>query len=231
MDPDFLDAIYFYHGILEAYEIVGKELIGEDVLEKHAIPRMVYYVKNFLPREFKDKKEEELTGELAKFLSDLKTKINSQEKFNVSLLEVWQLRAAIFGYESAFLEILGDNVIKNYVLKRIPEILSLYLPQVFSAEDSTLKEKLQGFASYLKKQKFVKYANFSIKGGKVRFNVNHCAFAGIHDSDAYKQRKTRFCPWGMMVLAIVNAHEQKEFPIQSTTFATKGTITQLQIFD
>lgn len=231
MESDFLDAVYFYYGILEAYEIVGQELIGVDVLEKHAVPRMVYYVNNFLPKAYRNTTENELTNQITSFLSDLKMKVANQEKFQITLEEVWQLRAAIFGYESAFLEILGENVIRNYVLKRIPEILAVYLPEVFSAENKSLKQKLQGFAQFLKSQKFVKYANFSMKNGNIKFNVNHCAFASIHDSDAYREKKIRFCPWGMMVLAIVNEHEQKEFPISSSTFATRGTITELQIFD
>lgn len=231
MEGNFLDAVYFYYGILEAYEIVGEELIGVDVLEEHAVPRMVYYVNNFLPKDYRGSSDGEMKSQLTSFLSNLKMKVTNQEKFSITLQEVWQLRAAIFGYESAFLEILGENVIKNYVLKRIPEILAVYLPEVFSAENKSLDEKLQGFANFLKSQKFVKYANFSSKNGKVKFNVNHCAFANIHDSEAYREKKIRFCPWGMMVLAIVNEHEQKEFPISSSIFATRGTITELKILE
>ena len=229
MESSFLDAAQFYYGILEAYELVGQELIGPDVLDKQAIPRMIYYVQKFLPKQHQGKSDQEMTSEMHEFLNNLKTKVSNQEKFNLSLNEVWQLRAAIFGYESAFLEILGDNVIKKYVLNRIPEILAVYLPDVFASESTSLETKLDHFAKFLKKEKFVKYANFSVKGGKVKFNVNHCAFSGIHDSEAYRERNTRFCPWGMMALSIVNAHEQKEFPISGTKFATKGTITELKI--
>ena len=47
-----LEGAFLYMGILDAYEAVGAELIGPNVLEEHVIPRMVYYVREFLPEIF-----------------------------------------------------------------------------------------------------------------------------------------------------------------------------------
>ncbi|MCY3412436.1 MAG: hypothetical protein INQ03_12435 [Candidatus Heimdallarchaeota archaeon] len=229
MDESYLDAVYFYYGILESYEVVGQELIGESVLEDHVVPRMTYYVKNFLPKLYNKISENEIKTDVISFLTQLKDRIEVHDTNKIPKQDIWLLRAAIFGYESSFLEILGENVIKQYVLKRIPEILAVYLPEVFTGRDKSLEEKLQQFAEYIKIQNFAKITNFELNNGKIIFSVNKCAFADIHSSDAYLEKKTRFCPWGMMVLAIVNDHQEKEFPIQGTTFVTRGTITELEI--
>lgn len=230
MKSSHLDAVYFYYGILEAYEIVGEELIGSNVLQEQVIPRMLYYVRNFLPSK-SSRDDDELAIELMSFMKNLKDRVSDPDHHDITLIEIWRLRAAIFGYESAFIEILGDSVIKKYVLKRIPEILTVFLPEVFTDEKRSLEEKLQYYTNYLIENKFAKFATFSIKNDEVTFNVNKCTFADIHDSDAYLEKKTRFCPWGMMMLAIVNAHKDREFPIESSTFVTRGAITKLKMID
>ena len=51
-DDQQLEAVFLYMGILDAYEAVGTELIGPNVLDEHVLPRMVYYVQEFLPEIF-----------------------------------------------------------------------------------------------------------------------------------------------------------------------------------
>jgi hypothetical protein len=226
-----INAVYLYYGILEAYETVGQELIGPNVLQDQVIPRMKYYVKSFVPSVYQNIPEEKVEEVLKKFLEDLKSRVQAQNTSEISLEDIWELRAAIFGYENAFLEILGDSVIKNYVLKRISDILTVYLPEAFTSESKSLAEKLKLFENYLKSNEFVKYANFAINKDKVRFNVNHCTFARIHDSEAYLEQKTRFCPWGMITQAIVNSHSDEEYPMIASLFTTRGTVTKLEVLN
>jgi len=72
-----LDAVFLYMGILDAYEAVGTELIGSNVLKEHVLPRMVYYVREFLPEIFSERSNaDELVNELDRFLQDFKQKVN-----------------------------------------------------------------------------------------------------------------------------------------------------------
>lgn len=232
MSSSAINAVYLYYGILEGYEVVGQELLGDDVVQNHVVPRMKYYVDNFLPFLFQEETDKEIESSLVSFLDELKEKVSNNQTEDITLNDIWELRAAIFGYESAFIELLGENVIKNYVLGRVSDILTIYLPDIFTSDQMTLSEKLQSFASYLKSKEYVKYANFSISGNKkVRFNVNQCEFSRIHDSEAYKQGKVRFCPWGMIVQAIVNSHELDQFPLKGSIFTTRGTITKLEVLN
>ena len=60
----------------------------------------------------------------------------AQEKGNLEGLtmdEIWKLRAAIFGYETVFINILGEAAIKDYVFVRMADILASYLPENFFA--------------------------------------------------------------------------------------------------
>ncbi|UCH05609.1 MAG: hypothetical protein JSW05_05445, partial [Candidatus Thorarchaeota archaeon] len=145
-----LDAVFLYMGILDAYEAVGIELIGPDVLDEHVLPRMVYYVQEFLPEIFSERSEpSELVQELRDFLRDFKERVNkARERGSAEGLtkeDIWKLRAAIFGYESVFIKIVGESAIKNYVLVRISDILSAYLPPRLMDPNVNLKDKLQGF--------------------------------------------------------------------------------------
>jgi hypothetical protein len=234
MENNSNDAVLLYYGILEAYEDVGKELIGPDVVEKHIIRKMSYYIKNFIPDFTLPNSEGELEQALKNFLLETKEKIKlvvekpDQIIFNNE--NVWELRAAIFGFESVFIELLGEHIIKEYVFSRIAEILSIYLPGSFTKEGS-LEDKLHVYTSYLTDHKLVKYSNFSIKelNGKklVKVRANKCIFAQIHDSEAYMQAKVRFCPWGMIGSSIVTSHEGTNASIESCQFVTRGTITTI----
>ncbi len=232
-----LDAVFIYGGILDAYEAVGVELIGENVVEEHVIPKMVYYVKEFLPEVFSTKAEspENLTKELNEWLIEFKQKIEKARELEsgsiFTMNEIWQLRAAIFGYESVFIDILGETAIKNYVFKRIADILSSYLPDSFIYEGNqpltSLEEKLDSYVSSIKSKKFVEYANYKIKDEQVIITANRCEFSKIHDSEAYRNANVRFCPWGMIGSAILTSHRGKETTIDSCLFTTKGSKTTI----
>ncbi len=140
-----LGAVFLYMGILDAYEAVGTELIGTNVLAEHVLPRMVYYVREFLPEVFSDRADSEaLVIELSEFLDAFRSKINqARQQFSAqdfTMEEIWKLRAAIFGYESVFIKILGDAAIRNYVLVRISDILAAYLPEDLLNPKIELKE-------------------------------------------------------------------------------------------
>ncbi|WXG41721.1 MAG: hypothetical protein WED07_13320 [Candidatus Freyarchaeum deiterrae] len=228
-----LEAVFLYNGILEAYEAVGIELIGPNVLEEHVLPRMVYYVREFLPEIFSEKGDsDKLISELKSFMSRLKKKVErtSEERAAqaFTMEEIWELRAAIFGYESVFINILGDTAIKNYVFKRLADILSAYLPAAFIGEKVPLKDKLDAYTKYIQEKKFVKYARATVtEDNKVKVVANGCAFAKIHDSDAYLKANTRFCPWGMIGSAILTSHENRETSIDSCMFTTRGSISDI----
>ncbi len=148
-----LEAVFLYRGILDAYDAVGTELIGPNVLEEHVLPRMVYYVKEFLPEIFSKRAESaKLVDELRTFLKYFHKKVDeAQDKGSVRELtmnEIWQLRAAIFGYESVFINILGDAAIKDYVFVRMADILASYLPEQLLNPSISLAEKLQGYVVY-----------------------------------------------------------------------------------
>ncbi|MHA1947155.1 MAG: hypothetical protein ACXAC6_03805 [Candidatus Hodarchaeales archaeon] len=230
---EVLDAVFIYGGILDAYEAVGAELIGENVVEEHVIPKMVYYVKEFLPEIFSAKTHspDKLSNELNEWLSEFKSKIEKARELGsgsiFTMNEIWQLRAAIFGYESVFIDILGEAAIKNYVFKRIADILSSYLPDSFIYKGdqtlSNLEDKLKAYINNIKSKKFVEYANYRIKDDQVIITANRCEFSKIHDSEAYRNANVRFCPWGMIGSAILTSHQGKETTIDSCLFTTKGS--------
>ncbi|MHA2104939.1 MAG: hypothetical protein ACW981_16040 [Candidatus Hodarchaeales archaeon] len=232
------EAMFLYYGILEAYESVGLELIGNDVIEKHVIPKMSYYLKEFIPDFEIPNTKGELEEELLNFLKESKEKITraskNQDDISFTNENVWELRAAIFGFESVFIEILGEHVIKEYVFSRIADVLSIYLPDSFS-KSGTLDDKFSAYTKYISQHELVKFSNFSItdkKGTKqVKVRANKCIFAKIHDSDAYLDAKVRFCPWGMIGSAILANHEGKETTIRSCQFTTRGTISDIFIQD
>jgi len=230
---DVLDAVLIYSGILDAYEAVGIELIGENVVDEYVIPKMVYYVKEFLPEVFSTRPQ---ASELKTWLDDFKRKIEEARELetgeNFTMNEIWELRAAIFGYESVFIDILGEVAIKNYVFKRIADILSAYLPDSFIFEGETtlssLEAKLKAYINYIREKKFVQYANYKIVGESVSITANRCAFSKIHDSEAYRNSNVRFCPWGMIGSAIVASHKGKETNIDSCLFTTRGSVSKIQ---
>ena len=130
-----LEAVFLYRGILDAYDAVGRELIGSNVLEDHVLPRMVFYVNEFLPEIFSKRADStQLVGELRVFLDYFHKKVDeayeNQSTQGLTMEEIWKLRAAIFGYESVFINILGDAAIKDYVFVRIADILASYLPSM-----------------------------------------------------------------------------------------------------
>ncbi|MHA2065003.1 MAG: hypothetical protein ACXABY_11570 [Candidatus Thorarchaeota archaeon] len=228
-----LDAVFFYMGILDAYEAVGTELIGPNVLNEHVLPRMVYFVNEFLPEIFSEKGDSsELVAELGQFLQDFKARVtNAREKGTAEGLikeDIWKLRAAIFGYESVFIQILGDAAIKNYVFIRIADILSAYLPDSLMDPTKSLLDKVQAFAGFLKEHGFVGYARAVVTKDGIKIAANKCEYAKIHDSEAYKNLNVRFCPWGMIASAIVAAHEGKEANLESSIFTTRGSVSEIK---
>jgi len=230
---DARDAVFLYMGILDAYEAVGRELIGPDVLDVHVLPRMVYYVKEFLPEIFSEESNpDQLVTELRNFLQEFRRNVDRARQVgsaqNLSMEDIWKLRAAIFGFESVFIKILGDAAIKNYLFARIADILSSYLPQNLLDPRSPLEKKLTDYANYIRNNKFVKYARVTVGEDAITVVANKCAFAKIHDSDAYRSLHVRFCPWGMIASAIVAAHEGKETNLQSSTFTTRGSVSRLK---
>ncbi|MFX0085141.1 MAG: hypothetical protein ACFFAU_05675 [Candidatus Hodarchaeota archaeon] len=237
MSNEVLDAVFIYGGILDAYEAVGTELIGENVVPDYVLPKMVYYVKEFLPEIFSKKSSdsEQLVYELRRWLDEFKLKIEKAREMEsgsiFTMEEIWQLRAAIFGYESVFIDILGEAAIKNYVFRRIADILSAYLPVSFVYDDNkplkTIESKFKAYLNYIKEKKFVEYANYKIKGDQIIITANRCAFSKIHNSDAYRNANVRFCPWGMISSAILTSHEGKETTIDSCLFTTKGSVSKI----
>ncbi|MFW9854328.1 MAG: hypothetical protein ACFFFG_04680 [Candidatus Thorarchaeota archaeon] len=228
-----LDAVFLYGGILDAYEAVGMELIGPNVVEDYVLPKMVYYVREFLPGIFNKAAPdpERLVSDLRSWLDDFKLKISRARELKKSVMfsleEIWQLRAAIFGYESVFIDILGETAIKTYVFSRIADILSSYLPDVFLGEEKTLEEKLNAYLDYIREKRFVQYTSVRIKGTSVRIAANKCYFANIHKSEAYQKSNVRFCPWGMIGSAIITSHKGDRATIESCQFTTRGSISKI----
>jgi len=228
-----LEAVFLYRGILDAYDAVGTELIGPNVLDEHVLPRMVYFVKEFLPEIFsKQADSNQLVKDLKIFLNYFHKKVDeAQEKGSLEGLtmdEIWKLRAAIFGYETVFINILGESAIKDYVFVRIADILASYLPENLLDPTITLDSKLKGFANYITEHGFVKYARTSADESKITVAANGCAFARIHDSDAYQNLNVRFCPWGMIGSSIVAAHEGKGSVLKSSVFTTRGSVSEIE---
>jgi hypothetical protein len=231
-DSSQLDAVFLYMGILDAYEVVGIELIGPNVLDEHVLPRMVYYVKEFLPEIFSDRGESvELVSELKTFIVDFTSRVHAAQGeagSNFTMEEIWKLRAAIFGYESVFIDILGEAAIKDYVFIRMSDILSAYLPAELMDSSIPLNEKLAAYADYIKSLGFVEYSRVKVGKDEITVATNKCAFSKIHDSDAYNNLNVRFCPWGMIASAIIAGHEGKETVLKSSTFTTQGSISEIQ---
>jgi hypothetical protein len=232
-----LDAVFIYGGILDAYEAVGTELIGENVVSDYVIPKMVYYVREFLPEIFSRKStdQDELIRELTTWLNEFRGKIEKAREMgtgrNFTMEEIWELRAAIFGYESVFIDILGETAIKNYVFKRIADIISAYLPDSFIYDGettlTTLDAKLNSYMNTIQSKKFVEFAKYQIKDDSVVITANRCAFSKIHDSEAYRKSNVRFCPWGMIGSAIMASHRGKETNIKSCLFTTRGSVSKI----
>ncbi|MFW9805448.1 MAG: hypothetical protein ACFFFK_01805 [Candidatus Thorarchaeota archaeon] len=228
-DNQQLEAVFLYMGILDAYEAVGTELIGPNVLEEHVLPRMIYYVQEFLPEIFS---EEPSPEELEVFLNYFHKKVDQARETgstkDLTMEEIWKLRAAIFGYESVFIDILGAAAIKDYVFIRISDILAAYLPEHLLDPNVSLAEKLAGYSNYIQNHGFVKYARANVIGDKVSVAANGCAFSRIHDSDAYQNLHVRFCPWGMIGSAIVSAHEGRGTKLESSLFTTRGSVSEIE---
>lgn len=232
-DGQQLEAVFLYMGILDAYEAVGTELIGPKVQDEHVLPRMIYYVQEFLPEIFSTKTNTDtLVQELKEFLSDFHEKVEiaqtSGSTAGLSMEEIWKLRAAIFGYESVFIDILGDAAIRNYVFIRMSDILSAYLPEYLLDPTISLSEKLKGYADYIQEHGFVKFASAIVENEKIVVATNGCAFSRIHDSDAYQNLNVRFCPWGMIGSAIVAAHEGRSTSLKSSLFTTRGSVSEIE---
>ncbi|MFW9907428.1 MAG: hypothetical protein ACFFEF_02530 [Candidatus Thorarchaeota archaeon] len=228
-----LDAVFLYMGILDAYEAVGIELIGANVLDEHVLPRMVYYVKEFLPEIFSIRADStELVGELKSFMLDFSSRVHEAQSRKsgreFTMEEIWKLRAAIFGYESVFIEILGETAIKDYVFTRMSDILSSYLPENMMDPNMPLTEKLEAYAEFIKEHGFVEYARVKVGKSEITVATNRCAFAKIHDSEAYTNLNVRFCPWGMIASAIIAGHEGREALLKSSTFTTRGSVSEIQ---
>ncbi len=232
-DSSKLDAVFLYMGILDSYEAVGTELIGANVLDEHVLPRMVYYVKEFLPGIFSNRTDSEsLTAELKSFLVDFSSRVHSAqsnrsgEQFTME--EIWKLRAAIFGYESVFIDILGDAAIRDYVFVRMSDILASYLPNSLTDPSIPLQDKLQAYVEYIRRNGFVEYARVKIGKKEIVVAANKCEFAQIHDSEAYTNLNVRFCPWGMIASAIIAGHEGRETLLKSSTFTTRGSVSEIE---
>ena len=108
------------------------------------------------------------------------------------------------------------------------DILASYLPENLLDSGIPLKEKLQSYANFLSDHGFVNYARASADKDKVVIAANGCAFARIHDSDAYQKLEIRFCPWGMIGSAIVAAHEGKGTVLKSSLFTTRGSVSEIE---
>ncbi len=224
------DAIFLYFGILEAYKTVGEELLGEGVVHKQVIPRMGYYIESFLPELQMD------NSDLKQMVDTLWNKIdraieNPGTELQMEMEDAWKLRAVIFGFENAFLEILGDQAIKEYVFNKITDYLVHYLPPEITSQNVDLNQKLEMYLDYLKTNGFIKAGKVKIKQNQVEFSANHCAFAKIHDSPAYRDGKTRYCPWGMIANSILVHHNKAPIESTSTRFTTRGSITYLKMLE
>jgi hypothetical protein len=224
-----LEAVFLYMGILDAYEAVGTELIGPNVLEEHVLPRMIYYVQEFLPEIFSDKPSAE---ELGVFLNYFHKKVEQAQESgstkDLTMEEIWKLRAAIFGYESVFIDILGEAAIKDYVFIRMSDILAAYLPEYLLDPKVSLSEKLTGYSKHIQDHGFVKFASAKVNADGITVAANGCAFSRIHDSDAYQNLNVRFCPWGMIGSAIVSAHEGTGTTLESSLFTTRGSVSKIE---
>ncbi|MFX1607111.1 MAG: hypothetical protein ACFFDD_14550 [Promethearchaeota archaeon] len=228
-----LEAVFLYLGILDAYNAVGRELIGPNVLDEHVLPRMIYYVQEFLPEIFSQRTTSDaLIDELKTFLSDFHKKVDEAQSSGstegLTMEEIWKLRAAIFGYESVFIEILGDAAIRDYVFIRMSDILAAYLPEFLLDPNVSLAEKLNGYAKHIHEHGFVKFARAKVDSGKITVATNGCAFSRIHDSEAYQNLNVRFCPWGMIGSAIVSAHEGRGTSLKSSLFTTRGSVSEIE---
>jgi hypothetical protein len=142
--------------------------------------------------------------------------------------EIWKLRAAIFGYESVFIDILGEAAIKDYVFVRISDILASYLPGSMMDATISLERKLDAYTEYIRSNGFVEYARVKVSRKEITVAANKCAFARIHDSKAYTNLNVRFCPWGMIASAIVSGHRASETALKSCTFTTRGSVSKIQ---
>ena len=116
-------------------------------LDEHVLPRMVYYVREFLPEIFSDRADStQLVSELKTFLTEFHDKVDAAQTRRttegLTMEEIWKLRAAIFGYESVFINILGEAAIKDYVFVRMADILAAYLPEQLMDPSVSLTEKL-----------------------------------------------------------------------------------------
>ncbi|MFW9770366.1 MAG: hypothetical protein ACFFF9_14875 [Candidatus Thorarchaeota archaeon] len=232
-DDQQLEAVFLYRGILDAYDAVGTELIGPKVLDEHVLPRMVYYVREFLPEVFSYRADSsQLVSELKTFISEFHEKVDEAQAKgtteDLTIEEIWKLRAAIFGYESVFINILGEAAIKDYVFVRMADILAAYLPEQLLDPSVSLDDKLHAYAKYISDHKFVKYARVTTDGNKVTVAANYCAFSRIHDSEAYQNLNVRFCPWGMIGSSIVAAHEGKGALLKSSLFTTSGSVSEIE---
>jgi hypothetical protein len=138
------------------------------------------------------------------------------------------LRAAIFGYESVFIDILGDAAIKDYVFIRMSDILAAYLPEFLLDPNVSLAKKLNSYSNYIRENGFVKFARAKVERGQITVATNGCAFSRIHDSEAYQDLNVRFCPWGMIGSAIVSAHEGKGTSLKSSLFTTMGSVSEIE---
>lgn len=234
LEQQQLEAVFLYRGILDAYDAVGTELIGPNVLDEHVLPRMVYFVKEFLPEIFSQRADsDQLVEELKTFLTYFHKKVDQAQDTGslegLTMDEIWQLRAAIFGYETVFINMLGEAAIKDYVFVRMADILASYLPEKLLDPSVSLEDKLKGYAKYITEHGFVKYARASAEDTKFSVAANGCAFARIHDSEAYQDLNVRFCPWGMIGSAIVAAHEGKGTALKSSIFTTRGSVSNIEI--
>jgi hypothetical protein len=193
---------------------------------------MVYYVREFLPELFSGEKDNEaLVIELNEFLLDFRKRVDEAMSVGsaegLTMEEIWKLRAAIFGYESVFIKILGETAIKNYVFKRMIDILSAYLPNTLLEPNISLEDKLQLYVEFISEHDFVKYARVTVKDNEIMIAANRCAFSRIHDSEAYQNLDVRFCPWGMIASAIVAGHKGQETMLESSVFTTQGSVSNI----
>lgn len=228
VDEVSTEAIQLYYAIFEAYLDVGVELLGESVLEDQIVPRMKFYLESFVP-------EADLSDDdLVEFVNTFKENVEEaifEGTVRLTFEDAWKLRAIIFGFENAFLEILGENAVRKYVFPKVAEYLIPYLPDILTKPNVDLKNKLRQFLDYLKTHKFIRAGKIKLKKDGFQFSANHCIFAGIHDSPAYKDGKTRFCPWGMIATAIAAHHQKTIAKNVETKFTYRGSITYLEMVE
>ncbi len=193
---------------------------------------MVYYVREFIPEMVGAQEDHvKLVEELRGFLLDLREKIQDARESgsarDLTMEEIWKLRAAIFGFESVFIKILGEKAIKNYVFSRIADILSAYLPREMTDSSIIDIETKLEYVNHIRSNGFVKYSRVDREGQSFTIAVNKCAFAKIHDSRAYRDLHVRFCPWAMIASAIVASHTRRETELDSSLFTTSGSVTKI----